>query len=158
MKTPKTTEPFLSSSVIPMETPKGGKPNIILDNISFSGENEDTDSYKDSQKKENISNLIDISLNKSKDLLKLDNITPIKSIVDESSTKKGNNQRYLHCELDELSLNDNEDIEVKKIHDNPNVNFDSPSNSSFSGLNSFNLFNKLFCTSLSNFKNLSRVV
>ena len=141
MKTPKTTEPFLSSSVIPMETPKGGKPNIILDNISFSGENEDTDSYKDSQKKENISNLIDISLNKSNDLLKLDNITPIKSIVDESSTKKGNNQRYLHCELDELSLNDNEDIEVKKIHDNPNVNFDSPSNSSFSGLNSFNLFN-----------------
>lgn len=123
MYTPTTSEPFTSSSLIPMETPKGSKPTIILDNISFSGDNDETDS----QKKENISSLIDISLNKSKDLLKLDNITPIKCIVDESSSHKEKNQRYLHCDLDDLSLNDNEDI--KKVDNSP------------SGLNSFNLFN-----------------
>lgn len=130
------------------ETPKYSKFDKPLDNISFSGDNDETTKKDDDFNKielhypKDLSNLIDFSLNKSKELLRLDNITPIKCYINENSSAqnngRNNNERYLDYEINISSTDNFLDLNSG----NPTLNLESsPCNNSVSGLNSFNLFN-----------------
>lgn len=144
-----TTGSMNYSSPSKNETPKYSKLDKPLDNISFSGDNdkiiqkEDDFNKIDLQYPKDLSNLIDFSLNKSKELLRLDNITPIKSYINENSSTKNNgrnnNERYLDYEIN-ISSTEGNFLELN--NGNPTLNLEnSPCNNSISGLNSFNLFN-----------------